>query len=357
MTSALTNPFGEAKPAAGAVAAMERREEAEIMAMVAVAKRFPRDPRAACDKILQEFSRPTLADEAVFSYSRGGQDISDLTIRAAEAIASAWGNIRSGWREVSRSTGDDGVPYSLVEARAWDLETTTDKLITFIVRHWRDTKRGGYKLTDERDIYELCANMAQRRLRSCIMSLIPGDVKELARKQAETTLATHAEVTPEGLKQMLERFSAWGITKEHIEKKIQRNLESMAPAQFVQMRKIYRSLQEGMGKPGDFFEGFEERPASDGPTNLDDIKAKAKPAATPAPTPSPAPAAEGAPAQADGGPVAPTPETLVDKMKKARSSDSLDLLADWIDERNYPDEAVRIMLREHYNANKARLEK
>lgn len=36
----------------------------------------------------------------------------------------------------------------------------------FELKHWRTTKNGGYKLTDDRDIYELEANMASRRIRA-----------------------------------------------------------------------------------------------------------------------------------------------------------------------------------------------
>ena len=54
----VANPFGDKRAdAGGAMAQLERREEAEIMAMVAVAKRFPRDERAAAAKIGQVFER------------------------------------------------------------------------------------------------------------------------------------------------------------------------------------------------------------------------------------------------------------------------------------------------------------
>ncbi len=42
------------------------------------------------------------------------------------------------------------------------------------------TRSGGYKLTDDRDIYELEANMGSRRLRACILQIIPGDVTSAA---------------------------------------------------------------------------------------------------------------------------------------------------------------------------------
>jgi hypothetical protein len=369
VNNAVANPFGDenAQPAnRGALAQLERREEAEIMVMMGAARRFPRDERLAAAKIQRAFERFTLASESTYTYSRGGQEISDLNIRAMESIAAAWGNIDASWAEVFRGVGEDGVPYSFVEAKALDLETTNRKRIGFIVRHWRDTKRGGYALKDERDIYELCGNMAQRRVRACIGALIPEDIKAFARETADATMLTKAEVTPDSLKALLEAFEPFGVTKAHIEKFIQRNLESMQPAQLVRMRKIYRGLHIGEAKPGDFFDGFEERAKDAGnTTTLDDIKGKANPpTATPAPSPAPGPAAS-APAAAtdlagtplDGAPKPPEPDALLEKFKKAKNQDALAVHWAWITPANYPDEAVRIRLNEAAEARHQELQK
>ena len=37
-----------------------------------------------------------------------------------------------------------------------------------------------YAITDDRDIYELEANMSARRIRACILQMIPGDVTDAA---------------------------------------------------------------------------------------------------------------------------------------------------------------------------------
>lgn len=289
------NPFTRA-PAVqvaaggGAMAAMERREEAEVFAMVGMAKRFPRNPAECMDRILNSFARPSLAEVSQYQFARGGTDISGPSIRAAEAIAQEWGNLDTGWKEISRGVGPNGVPFSEVEAYALDLQTTNRKRLVFIVPHWRDTKKGGYALKDERDIYELCANQAQRRLRACILALIPGDVVEQAMNQAAVTLKTSADISPEAQKKLLAAFEQWGVTKEHIEARIQRRLDSITPAQMVQMKRIYASLRDDMSRPADWFEMGEsegkpaaqkaERPPAEKPAMTDEDLAKRKPALT-----------------------------------------------------------------------------
>lgn len=255
MNPLVANPFSNALPATSSVMdIVAARESSEVQAMVAVAKRFPRDPVHAMDRILQACARPSLAESSLYQYSRGGSDISGPSIRLAEAIAQSWGNLQFGFRELSRGVHEK-VGYSDVEAYAWELETNTRKPITFRVKHWRDTRKGGYALTDERDIYELVANQASRRVRNCILALIPGDVTEAAQRQCEVTLNTHAEISDESIKKMVDAFSGFNVTRQQLEARIQRRLDAstLTPALMVQLKKIYASLRDGMSSPADWF--------------------------------------------------------------------------------------------------------
>jgi hypothetical protein len=249
------NPFaGNAGQGNAGALAVQSRENAEVMAMAVMAKRFPRDPIVACDRIKNAFTRPSLAEKAQYQFARGGSDIVGPSIHSAQAIAQQWGNMSNGWREVSRYVGPDGVGVSEVEAFSVDYETVNREAITFHVRHWRDTKSGGYKLKDERDIYELCANQAQRRKRACILAQLPGDIVDMAMQQAGVTLKSKADTSPEAMAKMLEAFALFGVTKEHIEKRIQRRLDSIQAAQVVQLKRIYASLRDDMSVPEDWFE-------------------------------------------------------------------------------------------------------
>lgn len=245
------NPFAVAAPAPTAVSAAvaQEREIAEVQAAMIIAKRFPRDQRDAMDRVLMACARPTLAEAALYSYSRGGQEVTGPSIRLAEAMAQAWGNLQVGVRELEQRDGE-----STVEAYAWDLETNLRQSKVFQVAHERHTRQGTKKLTDPRDIYELVANQGARRLRACILAAIPGDVTEAAVRQCDVTLRNRVELTPERIKAMLDLFATYGVTKEQIEKRIQRHLDSITPGLFLQLGKIANSLRDGMSQPGDWFE-------------------------------------------------------------------------------------------------------
>lgn len=244
------------------------REISEIQAAMVIAKRFPRDPVICMDRILQACTRPTLAEGALYSYSRGGSDITGPSIRLAEAMAQLWGNIHFGIRELSQSKGE-----STVEAFAFDLETNTRQVKVFQVPHVRYTRSGSKKLDDPRDVYELIANQGARRLRACILGVIPGDVTETAVKQCETTLHTTADVSPERIQAMVKAFEDnYGVTKEMLQKRIGRRVDAMTPALLIQLKKIYQSLKDDMSKPGDWFEISEPKQS----VTVADLKARQK---------------------------------------------------------------------------------
>lgn len=247
------NPFGQmpARTGGGAMVEVEtHRAIAETQAAILLAKKFPRNQVEAMDRILNAFTRPSLAEKAEYAYARGGTEIAGPSIRAAEAIAREWGNISFGIRELSQGGGE-----SEVEAFAWDMETNTRQVKVFKVPHKRYTRSGGNQpLNDPRDIYEMVANQGARRLRACILGVIPGDVTEAAMRQADATLRTKAEVTPERLKALLEKFAEFEVTQEMIEVKIQRRLDAMTPALMVNLGKVYNALKDGIAKVSDHFD-------------------------------------------------------------------------------------------------------
>ncbi|CAJ5556721.1 Uncharacterised protein [Burkholderia pseudomallei] len=335
MSNAIESPFGNTRAELAQTAGARQgqsREIAEMQVTYLMAQQFPRDPKAAMDRILDAFTRLSLAEKSQYEYSRGGTEIRGPSIKAMEAIAAEWENIDVKWRILSRGVDARGIPFSEVEASATDTQTRTRKSIAFIVSHWRDTKTGGYALKDERDVYELCANMAQRRVRACIEAVIPTDVIEAAMAQADTTLQK-VDTSPEAVQKMLAAFQPFGVTKAHIEKRIQRALDTIKPTQMVTLKRIYASLRDSMSEPADWFDMPAASPAREGEppaggTKADSIKARmrergAEPVAQepePAPPQSSAPPVDTAPSYAE----------IATAFQEAQTVEDVDAIADLI---------------------------
>lgn len=245
-------------PQNAAAAVAMTREMAETLAAVRMAKAFPRDVVASRDRILNACTRPKLALGACYTYSRGGTDVTGPSIRLAEMLAQNWGNISFGIRELEQRNGE-----STCEAFAWDMETNARQVKVFQVPHVRHTRKGDTVLTDPRDIYELIANNGARRLRACILGVIPGDIVEEAVEACDATTKTRFEVTKERIAAMVERFGEYGVTKEQLEARVQCHLESVKPAQLANLGKIYNSIKDGMSKAEDWFPKGEPKPAED----------------------------------------------------------------------------------------------
>lgn len=236
-----------------ALEAAKARVLGEIQGQMVLARQFPRSHIQAMKQIVEACKRPRLAEAAQYEYSRGGQSVSGPSIRLAEAIKMYWGNIKSNWREVERKAGRPG--QSTVVAQAWDIETNTIAEREFIVLHQRTTRAGLKFLTDERDIYELLANQAARRVRACILELIPADVVDEAIEQCERTLAGKGgEPLGDRIKKAVGKFDTIGVSTEMIESLFGgKKVDRLSGGELARLARIYKSIEDGVGTVDGFF--------------------------------------------------------------------------------------------------------
>ena len=237
---------------AGAVAAMSTTREAqEVQAAVFMAKRFPRDENFALARINQSCQRRGLAEKAIYTYPKGGQNVTGPSIRLAEAIAQAWGNIQSGVVELEQNAG-----VSTCMSYCWDIETNTRDVKIFTVSHTIQTKKGAKVLTDPREIYEHVANQGARRKRACILAVIPKDVVDHAVEACQKTLAAgYKEPLIDRLRKMVNVFqSEFSVPLECIEKYMGYKLDSFTEMDMVTLRGVYTALKEGTSNREDYFD-------------------------------------------------------------------------------------------------------
>jgi len=225
------------------------REAQEMQAAVFMARQFPRNPGNCLAAIEADCQRITLAEKAMYQYARGGSNVEGPTIRLLEVIVQRWGNIDTGWKVIDSSRHD----VTVCQAWCWDLETNMKKKIEFNVPHIRDTKKGTITLTDQRDIYELTANMASRRQRNCMEAVIPGDVIEAAKNKCRNTMATKVDII-KARDEITQGLGKHGVQVAAIEKRIQKKISAMSGLQYVQLKNILNSLNDGMSVPSDWFE-------------------------------------------------------------------------------------------------------
>lgn len=230
----------------------ESKQLSEIKGKMFLARQFPRDPEQSLQNVLMECQRPKLAEAAQYEYPKGDSVVTGPSIRLVEVLARHWGNIDSGVAEI-----DTHSDHTVVKAYAWDLENNVSDEKTFTVQHVRTTKRGSYKLTDERDIYEMVANKAARRKRSCLLAVMPGWYVEAALDACNETLrnsVTNGKTIEEVREALVTAFAEFGIAPDHIAAKLGRPVDKLDPNDIVKLRHLYAAIKDGFVKAQDAFD-------------------------------------------------------------------------------------------------------
>ena len=230
---------------------LSTREAQEVQAAVFMAKRFPRNENESLARIMRSCDRVGLATKAVYSYPKGGTQVSGPSVRLAEAIAQAWGNIQSGVVELEQRDGE-----SMCMAYCWDIETNTRECKIFTVKHQISTRNGMKVLTDPRDIYELVANQGARRKRACILNIIPGDIVDEAMARCNKTLqGNNRRPLIDRLREMVDIFQTkYSVPLASIEKYFGYPLDVFTEQDGATLAGIYNSLKDGVAKREDYFQ-------------------------------------------------------------------------------------------------------
>jgi hypothetical protein len=225
----------------------QARAATQVQGAIYIAQQFPRNVAAARTRMLQACSQMDLAARAFYSYPRGRETISGLTIDVACEIAQCWGNLEYGLTEMRR---DEEYGQSEMLAFAWDLETNVRNASTFIVLHVRETKKGNYRVTESRDIYEVNTNQGNRRIRAAIFKILPHWYVAQAEAALKATLLRAVDQSDKPLAEQIKDSVAsfleqHGITQAQLEHKAGRPVARWTQDDVVQLRILSDSLGRG----------------------------------------------------------------------------------------------------------------
>jgi hypothetical protein len=160
--------------------------KAEVDMQISTAKAFPRSLR---EFLLKAMSMATLNEDIAASCSyalpREGKSLEGPSVRLAEIVASAYGNIRSGFRVVS----NDG---KKITAQGYCHDLETNNFVALEVSR-RITKKNGQTFSDDMQI--VTGNAAGKiAYRNAVFTVVPAalvaDIYERAKEVAKGTAET-----------------------------------------------------------------------------------------------------------------------------------------------------------------------
>lgn len=259
----------------------------EIESAIIISKKMPRNEDAAYQKLMAAAKRPAFAEDALYSFPRGGTTISGASVNLAREAARVWGNIRYGI-EILR----DDETSRMILGWAWDLETNVKVTAgdDFKKLVQRKTGEGKFRKTewvtpDERDLRELTFRRGAILIRNCILQLMPKDFIEDAMTAVEETMRTAAGKDPdEQKKKTILAFSEFGINPEMLEKYLGHPLAQCIPSEIANLKKIYASIRDGNSTWAEYVQAEEKAKLQPGVVSL----RRDKPLTPPPPNPQPA---------------------------------------------------------------------
>jgi D-alanine-D-alanine ligase-like ATP-grasp enzyme len=182
--------------------------KAEIDVQISTAKAFPRSIKMFLDKAM---SIATISEEVAascnYAVPRGGKAVTGPSIRLAEIVCSAYGNIRSGARVIA----NDGKTIT-AQGICHDLET--NNCVTVEVKRKITDK---YGKTFSEDMQVVTGNAACAiALRNAVFKVIPAALISDIYEQTKEVAKGKAETLPARRKKAVDFFIQNGVNEKQI---------------------------------------------------------------------------------------------------------------------------------------------
>lgn len=244
-----------AETASSAVAAQAR---AAVEARFVMAMQNPRDWMVVRDKLIQACRRPGFAQRAIYAKPVGKEKIKGESIRFAEEAARCMGNL-----DVASPVIFDDDEKQLVRVIVTDIESNTayseDVLVEKTVerrqlregQHALATRTNSYgdlvyivEATDDEMLVKRNA-LKSKAIRNCILRVLPSDIREDARAEAEVTMSDRAAKDPDGERKWIaDAMRNLGVTPEHLREYLGKPLGEALPEELVELREIGQAIND-----------------------------------------------------------------------------------------------------------------
>jgi hypothetical protein len=179
-----------------------------VNAQVSTARKFPRSITSFIRRATELATlTPEIAASCVYALPRGGKAIEGPSVRMAEIIAHAWGNLR-----IQAGATESDAKYITARGEAWDVESNV--AIAFEVRR-RITNREGKTYDD--DMITVTGNAAASiALRNAVFKTVPSSFWKPIYQKCRQVIAGDAKTFAARRDDMLKAFLVAGVTTERL---------------------------------------------------------------------------------------------------------------------------------------------
>lgn len=240
----------------------------EIDMQIATAKRYPRDLPTVLRRIRESATEDSsVAQECFYALPRNGETIEGLSVRMAEIMAGAWGNLRV----QTRIIGNDGKTIT-AQGICHDLETNTAVSVE-VKRSILDKKGNTYTETMQVTTGNAASAIA---FRNAVLKIIPKAVTNKTIDEVKNVAIGKAKDLKTRREGCIASFEAKGISKDVLLNYLEiERVEDIDSEMLFDLVGLYNSIKEGMVTAEEIF--GEANQKQQGKTALEKAKAaKAK---------------------------------------------------------------------------------
>jgi len=229
--------------------------KAEVDMQITTAKAYPRSIKAFKDEAL---GMATLDEETasscMYALPRAGKNIEGPSVRLAEIIASAWGNLRTEARVVGSDTKE-----ITAEATTWDLEKNVAMRIQ---SKRRITDKYGRRFKD--DMITVTGNAAVSiALRNSIFRVIPRAFTDAIYRAARQVAIGDAMTLSTRRANAVEGFARMGVVPEKVFELLGRaSIEEITLDDLALLKGFYTAIKDGATSVDEVFNKEEHAAAS-----------------------------------------------------------------------------------------------
>lgn len=210
----------------------------EIDMQVSTAKQYPRQLSEVLNKIRTYSTEDTeTAEDCFYVLRRGGTPIEGISVRMAEIIASAWGNLRV----QTRIIGNDGKTIT-AQGVCHDLETNT--AVSVEVKR-RITNKEGKTFND--DMQVVTGNAASAiAYRNAVLKVVPkAVVKKVIAEARQVALGKSIDLET-SRQNMIQYFAKLGVTEAQLLEYLDiKKPEEIDKEKVFQLRATANAIKEG----------------------------------------------------------------------------------------------------------------
>jgi len=247
MDNIIDNQTGEVLPAVSAVvqpSALQALEAASIDVAIATAHKFPRSV-ARFARTARELAciNETVAAECFYHLPRG-KGIEGPSIRLAEIVAYAWGNLRVGARIIEETD-----KFVTAQGICHDLERNVSASTE--VRR-RITDKAGRRYNDDMVIMTMNAACAVAR-RNAIFQVIPGAMVQEIEEAAKRVAVGSASTLVKKREKVVTLFTKMGVDQARLEAFLGHEIEEIGLEDLQTLQGMFTALKDGTSTVDELF--------------------------------------------------------------------------------------------------------